>query len=87
MEEDPRPIARLTDSLTADWMDEQKKLYGYVPIHMYEEKIYVTVHAFSHKEACLMKVVFHRQSGERTVERFDLQSGEMLKHRTAGDKD
>lgn len=87
MEEDPRPIARLTDSLMADWMDEQKKLNGYVLLHIYEEKKYVTLHAFSQEKACLMKVVFHRQYGERTVEQFDVQSGEMMKRRATGEMD
>jgi hypothetical protein len=85
--EDPRPLARLTDSLMADWMDEQETRSGYVPIHTYEETKRVTIHAFSQEKECLMKVVYHRQSGERNVERFDVQSGEMMNRRSAGARD
>ncbi|MFC7366273.1 MULTISPECIES: hypothetical protein [Bhargavaea] len=81
--EDPRPLAKLTDSMLADWMDEQEATAGYVPIHIYDETKRVTIHAFSQEKGCLMKVVYHRQSGERTVERFDVQSGEMMIRRTA----
>ena len=79
--EDQRSLARLTDTVLADWMDEQEVSAGYVPIHIYEETKRVTIHAFSQNEACLMKVVYHRQTGERTVERFDVQSGEMMNRR------
>ncbi|KZE37143.1 hypothetical protein AV656_11210 [Bhargavaea cecembensis] len=82
--EDRRTLSLLTDSLLADWMDEQATRSGYVPIHTYEETKRVTIHAFSQAKGCLMKVVYHRQSGERTVERFDVQSGEMMIRRTAG---
>ncbi|EMR07175.1 hypothetical protein C772_00820 [Bhargavaea cecembensis DSE10] len=80
--EDPRPLARVTDTVLADWMDEQEASAGYVPIHIYEESNRVTIHAFSQNKACLMKVVYHRPTGERTVERFDVQSGEMMNRRT-----
>ncbi|SEJ43543.1 hypothetical protein SAMN04488127_1758 [Bhargavaea ginsengi] len=82
--EDPRPLARLTDSLLADWMDEQEAIAGYVPLHIYDELKHVTIHSFSQEKNCLMKLVYQRLSGDWTVERFDVQSGEMMNRRTSG---
>lgn len=84
---DSRFLAELTDSPLADWMEKQETQSGYVPIHIYEETKRVIIHAFSQEEACLMKVVYHRKSGERTIEHFDVQSGEMMNRRTAGAMD
>jgi hypothetical protein len=81
--EEPRPLAGLTDSLLADWMDEQEASAGYIPVHIYEEKKRVTIHAFSQEKECLMKLVYHRLTGERTIERFDVQSWDMINRRTA----
>lgn len=79
---DPRPLARLADSLPADWMDEREASAGYVPVHIYEEKKRVTIHAFSQEKDCLMKVVYNRGTAERTVEKFDIHFGKMMSRRT-----